>query len=146
MLEAEAARPLRPGERILGLLSRVMRGQRVNDAQVLDGLDDLMGMFQGQGMDDLRAQVEAHARARSPRPPQPPRQPPPPPRQPPPPRKPFGPDPRIVLGFGPSDKLTVEVVKARHRELARKHHPDRGGSVARMQEINAAVDSLLASM
>lgn|GEM_PF-7041045 len=153
MLEAEVTRPLRPGERLVGLLGRVLRGQRVNDNQVFAGIDDLMGMFQSPGFDELRAQVEAQARARASR--QPPRQQPrqqprqtprQPPRQPPPPPPPAGPDPRVVLGFGPGDKLTVVIVKARHRELARKHHPDRGGSVARMQEINAAVDKLLASM
>lgn len=147
VLEAEATRPLRPGERLVGLLGRVLRGQRVNDNQVFAGLDDLMGMFQSPGFDELRAQVEAQARARARAPRQPPRQPPlPPPGQPPPPRPPAGPDPRVVLGFGPGDKLTVAIVKARHRELARKHHPDRGGSVTRMQEVNAAVDKLLASL
>lgn len=69
--------------------------------------------------------------------------PPPPPPRPPPPAKP---DPRIVLGFAPGAKVTLEEVKKRHRELARKHHPDHGGTTARMTEINQAVDELLASM
>jgi hypothetical protein len=118
-----------------------MRGQRVNDDQVYAGIDDLMGMFQGRNydIDELRARVQASRRT-------PPGPSPCPPRPPPPPSKPAAPDPRVVLGFGPSDRLTVAIVKARHRELARKHHPDRGGSVTRMQEVNAAVDKLLASL
>jgi hypothetical protein len=36
------------------------------------------------------------------------------------------------------DAVTVDDVIARHRCLAKKHHPDLGGSVAMMQEINAA--------
>jgi curved DNA-binding protein CbpA len=51
-----------------------------------------------------------------------------------------------VLDFAIGQKVTAAEVKARHRELARRHHPDRGGSVARMQEINAAVDQLLATL
>lgn len=50
---------------------------------------------------------------------------------------------RRVLGFTAKEPVTREQVKARQRELARKHHPDRGGSVERMQQINWAVDILL---
>jgi len=68
-------------------------------------------------------------------------------RQPPPP-PPL--DPRIaaraVLGFNPGEPLTADVIKRRHRDLVRRHHPDRGGSTQRMAEVNAAVDVLLASM
>lgn len=53
---------------------------------------------------------------------------------------------RIVLGFAQSDKPTEVELNARRRELARKHHPDRGGSVSKMQEINDAVDVLLAEL
>jgi hypothetical protein len=53
---------------------------------------------------------------------------------------------RQTLGFGPQDPLTEASIKARQRELAKKHHPDRGGSLAKMQEINAAVDVLLESL
>jgi hypothetical protein len=67
-----------------------------------------------------------------------------PPRQHPP--KPKGPDPRIALGFKVGEKVTVEQVNRRRRELARKHHPDRGGSVAQMATINAAADQLLADL
>lgn len=52
----------------------------------------------------------------------------------------------MVLGFAVGQQITVADVKKRHRELARKHHPDRGGSVAKMQEINQAVDALMATL
>jgi hypothetical protein len=50
-----------------------------------------------------------------------------------------------VLGFSPGERLTTDMVKKRHRELARQHHPDVGGSTAKMQDINRAVDELMAS-
>jgi len=65
-------------------------------------------------------------------------------KPPPPPKKP-GSDPRSVLGFAPGERLTTDMVKKRHRELARQHHPDVGGETAKMQEINIAVDTLMAS-
>jgi hypothetical protein len=53
---------------------------------------------------------------------------------------------RVTLGFTPQEAVTEAQIKARQRELAKKHHPDRGGSLAKMQEINAAVDVLLESL
>lgn len=54
---------------------------------------------------------------------------------------------RITLGFGMSDPLTLEQISARRKELARKFHPDKkGGSTAKMQEINAAADALEAGV
>lgn len=53
---------------------------------------------------------------------------------------------RRSLGYGPSERITAESLKARHRELAKRHHPDRGGSLGRMQEINAAIDTLTAAL
>lgn len=53
---------------------------------------------------------------------------------------------RATLGFGPQDVITTDTLKARHRELAKRNHPDRGGSVERMQAINAAVDVVQASL
>lgn len=50
---------------------------------------------------------------------------------------------RRILGYSAKEPLTTDQVKQRHRELARKHHPDRGGSLERMQDINWAVDILL---
>lgn len=148
VLEAETDRPIRPGERLVGLLSNVLRGKKISDEQVHAGVEDFVDMFSRSSGDPAHDPIAA-ARARAAEfirrtqgggarrqaPPQPPR-----------PRRPAGPDPRVVLGFGPGDKLTPDDVKKRHRELARKHHPDRGGSVARMQEINAAVDQLLATL
>lgn len=49
---------------------------------------------------------------------------------------------RIVLGFGPRELITREILKTRFRALAKKHHPDRGGSLERMKEISAANDVL----
>jgi hypothetical protein len=124
----------------------VLRGQKVSDNHLHAGIEDFVDMFSRAPGDPPRSPIDA-ARARA--------QDflrrtqaqhghvqPPPPR----PKKPPGPDPRIVLGFAAGQKVTVAEVKARHRELARRHHPDRGGSVARMQEVNAAVDQLLATL
>ena len=71
-------------------------------------------------------------------------------------RIPFEPDPdyeerkRLVmarqeLGFQPREPLTVAVVEKRRKELARKHHPDLGGSPERMVRINQAADLLVSS-
>ncbi len=49
---------------------------------------------------------------------------------------------RKVLGLASSGTLTPEIVKAQHRKLARKHHPDLGGRTEDMQKINAAVEQL----
>ena len=38
---------------------------------------------------------------------------------------------------------TREQVKARHRELAFEHHPDRGGDAARFRQVQAAYESLI---
>ncbi len=65
------------------------------------------------------------------------RQPPPPPEDP-----AVMVEARRVLGFGPREPITKEILRARHRDLAKRHHPDRGGSLKRMQEINSAVDVL----
>lgn len=55
-------------------------------------------------------------------------------------------DARRVLGFGPTELITKEVLKVRQRTLAMRHHPDRGGSVERMQAVNSAVDVLAATL
>jgi len=41
------------------------------------------------------------------------------------------------------DCRTVEEIKKRYRQLAMKHHPDRGGDTATMQEINRQYQSAL---
>ncbi len=50
-----------------------------------------------------------------------------------------------ALGIEPGVELTVELVEARHRELAMRHHPDRNGGAgeALMAEINQARDEAL---
>lgn len=54
---------------------------------------------------------------------------------------------KVELGWKAADTPSVEQINRRRRELARKHHPDRkGGSVAKMQSINAAADLLLAQL
>lgn len=128
-IESEATRPQRPGEKIVGLLGRVFRGQRITDESLYSGLEDFVDLFSKTSAADY---VRNQAQGR----------PPPPPRA----RKPSGPDPRVVLGFAAGQRLTADIVKKRHRDLARKHHPDRGGSVAKMQEINAAVDAIMATL
>ena len=51
---------------------------------------------------------------------------------------------REVLGFGvTSAAVSAAHVRARQRELAMAHHPDRGGDSALMAEINAAADRAL---
>jgi hypothetical protein len=49
-----------------------------------------------------------------------------------------------VMGFDLRAQLTEDEIKTRRRQLARQHHPDRGGDVATAQRINAAADILLA--
>ncbi len=46
-------------------------------------------------------------------------------------------------GVVPASDLTV--LKTQFRDLAQKHHPDRGGSTESMQEINAAYEMLKVS-
>jgi curved DNA-binding protein CbpA len=36
-----------------------------------------------------------------------------------------------------------EVIKAVYRALSQQYHPDRGGDVAKMQELNAAMAALI---
>lgn len=50
---------------------------------------------------------------------------------------------RKIMGFKPGQALTADQVKKRYRELAKKHHPDRGGDLAKMVAINRANDALM---
>ena len=50
-------------------------------------------------------------------------------------------DPLRVLGLGPD--ATSDDVRAARRELAKRHHPDRGGDPAAMQAVNEAADDAL---
>jgi hypothetical protein len=46
-----------------------------------------------------------------------------------------------VLGLGPD--ATSDDVRAARRELAKRHHPDRGGDAVAMQAVNEAADEAL---
>lgn len=50
-------------------------------------------------------------------------------------------DPYEVLGVRPDADL--EIIEAAHRALAKRHHPDVGGSAEAMAEINAALERIL---
>lgn len=49
---------------------------------------------------------------------------------------------RRAFGWPPGKKLDGDELKTRYRELAKKNHPDRGGSPDRMAKINHAMDVL----
>lgn len=53
---------------------------------------------------------------------------------------------RQVLGFSSKEPLDADKIKARHRELVKKHHPDLGGSTRKMATINTARDVLMAAI
>lgn len=150
VLEDQVRGDSRGGDAISSILSDLITGRRVSEDRWKGGIEEFARLFQqapsdswvGARRDRVRESVRARVERVTRRNPEGQRQPPPPP----PPRKPSGPNPRVVLGFTPSEVLTPEIVKRRHRELARKHHPDHGGSVERMQQINAAADALLATM
>jgi hypothetical protein len=40
------------------------------------------------------------------------------------------------------DPLVAELLEAGYKSLAKKYHPDRGGDLSRMQQINVAMDEL----
>jgi hypothetical protein len=51
-------------------------------------------------------------------------------------------DPFATLGL--SDAASADEVRAARRELAKRHHPDRGGDAASMRTVNEAADAALA--
>ncbi|MGZ6993314.1 MAG: J domain-containing protein [Ilumatobacteraceae bacterium] len=53
-------------------------------------------------------------------------------------------DPFAVLGVSP--EATPDEVRSARRRLAAKFHPDHGGDAARMGEINAAFDVVIAEL
>jgi len=53
---------------------------------------------------------------------------------------------RVIFGFGHGEAVTPDELKSRRRDLSKKHHPDRGGSLGKMQEINNAHDILAAEL
>jgi hypothetical protein len=66
-------------------------------------------------------------------------------REPPPPRRAWGSDPRAealrILGLSPGASLRE--VKAAHRRLVKRHHPDAGGEVDAFRRIDAAYRQLI---
>ncbi len=50
---------------------------------------------------------------------------------------------RQVMGFAASEPLTEDTIKDRKRQLAKRHHPDLGGSAAKMAAVNDAADVLM---
>jgi hypothetical protein len=53
---------------------------------------------------------------------------------------------RKTMGFTDAERLNEDTISDRRKRLARKHHPDFGGSLERMKIINDAADVLLASL
>lgn len=45
---------------------------------------------------------------------------------------------RDVLGIRPDERVTIQIVEDRYRELAKSRHPDRGGTDVLMAELNRA--------
>ena len=147
VLEEEAARPPRPGERLVGLLGRAFRGQKISDKHVHAGIADLVDLFQqNPNFEEPQAQAKERLREQARQWQQ--RQANGAPRPPPAAKKRAAEleHARIVLGFPAGQKLTVDDIKKRHRELARKHHPDHGGDVRKMAAVNHAVDLLVSAM
>lgn len=52
-------------------------------------------------------------------------------------------DPTVLSYFGLAPGASVEDIKKRFRELAKKHHPDHGGSNEKMIEILEAYNRLI---
>ena len=44
--------------------------------------------------------------------------------------------------FGVTEQITIEAIKRQYRKLAMENHPDRGGDLKAMQDINAEFDQL----
>lgn len=133
------------------IFADLITGRRVSEDRWRGGMEEFARLFQqapadswvGSRRDRVADAVRSRVERATRRPSEGQRKPPTPP---PPPKKPSGPSPRVILGFTDREPLTLEMVKRRHRELARLHHPDRGGSVERMQQINAAADALIATI
>ncbi len=145
----EASRPRRPSEVIAQAVVNFLQGKPINVEATIGAADTLIGQGIGVGYPPDDPDGNGHARPRfvppwwtaanpSPRPPPPP-------------------DPRVearraelaarqVLGFAASEPLTADLIKDRKKRLARRYHPDHGGSDAKMQGINAAADVLMESL
>jgi hypothetical protein len=53
---------------------------------------------------------------------------------------------RKVMGFASAEPLDAAKIKDRRRQLAKKHHPDLGGSAEKMKAVNDAADVLIGSL
>lgn len=53
---------------------------------------------------------------------------------------------RQVMGFAAGQVLSGDDIRDRKRSLAKKHHPDRGGSAQKMAAVNDAADVLMAEL
>lgn len=49
---------------------------------------------------------------------------------------------RRELAEAANSSVIEQIVKAGYRDLAKKHHPDNGGTSSGMQEVNAAMEKL----
>lgn len=133
---------------ITDVISRFVTGKRITERDVQGAMSEVAAMLGGTPLGDAVRQGASGGLLPWMKPPAPPR--PQPPRQP---------DPviarnkeiarcRKVLGidgmFLHLDRAELDKIR---RQLARKYHPDRkGGSTAKMQEINHAVDFLLTTV
>lgn len=132
------------------VIGRVSRGEKVSTGDVVAGIFDMFGQVFGGGGQrqhpnqpapwdlppwDTGASQGIPPRARAqPRPP-----PPPNPELE---RKKAVAAAKKTLGFKVGDNPDATTLKAKYRALARRHHPDRGGSLERMKAINAAYELL----
>lgn len=155
---AEATRPRSPVDVLTSALGDFMAGRRINAHATIGAAETLYQQWAAGLGGDYRPDVGEGAsehnvhRAREPRntaasgtpwwaPGD--RTPPPAP-----------PDPgvlaalraRQVLGFTAKEPLTPEMIRDRRRRLALRHHPDRGGSEAKMATVNDAADVLLGNV
>ncbi len=148
LVAADAGRPPPAfGDGVRNLVDRVIHGKRVTPKMWEGALGDLAAFAAGMAAQAQQQQHTPHAPPGHGQGTPPPRRPSWwPPRPPPDPRIEERRRARIVLGFPPQGAITLEVVQQRRRELARKHHPDRGGSVTKMQAVNAAADVLEAEL
>lgn len=53
---------------------------------------------------------------------------------------------RKIFGWKSDHRLDADELKKRYRDLAKRNHPDRGGSVEKMARVNAAMDILTAEL
>jgi hypothetical protein len=147
VFEETARRAAQPKSAIGEIFEDLFSGRGIRPEKVASAVDEVMwGMGGGFGAhheifeDDVDTETPPRNHTRRP-----------PPWEPPPPSEHAQKSAairaaKVELGFAQSEPITEESVAQRRRELARKHHPDLGGSVAKMQRINNAADILLASL